>query len=179
MRNSFKGTTVLAWAMLLLPLQTVLLPAQKPNDTKVAKRGPDIYEISRLTSGELRLQWEAEIREWIWTHFYDKKPGTLRVTYYSLEGDRSIWTYTVRPDPKGNWHIAVHLNSLNADRRGQGRNWTEIRDFMIYQVERYPEIHGLDRPGGAFPTAQMKKLQPFYGFTVVLKDKHGNVVVKL
>ena len=131
------------------------------------------YVFHRRLDGETTLRMFAEIREWIWGHFKERRPGRLVVTMYSLEGDRTTTTYVVERDDADVWSISVRIDRKLVRRGPPFDRWREAQEFAAYLVDRVECRMELVGRGHPYPTEEMKRRQPFYQYCVVLKDQNG------
>lgn len=76
------------------------------------KAGP--YDVKLLAPNAAAMR--AEIRDFLWQHWSDRKLGCVVATFYSIEGEPSTGSYCVEPDEKGVWHIAVSVKRTFIDR---------------------------------------------------------------
>lgn len=49
----------------------------------------------------------ARLREFIWTHFNEKRRGHIKAAFYSFEGDPFYEHVFVEPNAKGDWRIVI------------------------------------------------------------------------
>lgn len=94
---------------LLLVLAAVPLPAQGQNRdiTKYDHIGP--YKLVKFATTPTTDQVEAEVRDFLWTHWREHRRGTVTVTHQFVEG--MVRTeYFVEPDRKGRWGIVQYTD---------------------------------------------------------------------
>jgi hypothetical protein len=94
-------------ALVLAATSLSLAQEQKRDLSKYDAIGP--YKIVKFASGPKTDQSEAEIREFLWTHWRQHRRGTLTVTHQYVEGIIRA-EYFVEPDRKGRWGIVQNTD---------------------------------------------------------------------
>src|ERR1700742_528235 len=71
------------------------------------RAGP--YTLELGLAAQARADIEAQVREFLWSHWRQHRLGHVPVTQYSKEGEPSTPFYFVEHDEKGIWHVAVSI----------------------------------------------------------------------
>ncbi len=138
------------------------------------KAGPYTIELELDTQARNKL--EAEIREFLWSHWHQRRLGHVTVTQYSKEGEPSTSSYDIEPDEKGAWHIAVKIDRTLVDRGGSKSRRSELVEYEAYAIERVevPQ-HGLTQ-GAVIPEGEMRTPQ---SYRLALKDEKGKLLTRI
>lgn len=98
-------------ATVLLCCQVAAMPqATRGRLAPKIEIGPT-YEFSFSDSQLQRSSKEAAIRGFVWEHWVQKRAGKVTAKFYSIEGDPTIHTFSVRPDRNGRWAIISEIRS--------------------------------------------------------------------
>ncbi len=111
---------------------------------------------------------EAEVREFLWNHWHQRRLGHVAITHYSKEGEPSAFSYFVEPDARGVWIIAVKIDRMLVDRGDSKSQRYETVEYDAYFVERIevPEDGLTQRV--VIPEAEMRSSK---AYRLVLKDQ--------
>jgi hypothetical protein len=138
------------------------------------RAGPYTIELRLETQARNRL--EAEIREFLWSHWHQRRLGHVTVTQYSKEGERSTSSYFIEPDEKGAWHIAVKIDRTLVERGGSKSQRSESLEYKAYVVERVDVPKDGLTQGVAIPEGEMRQPQ---SYRLALKDEKGKSLTKI
>jgi hypothetical protein len=99
------------------------------------KAGP--YSIGDDLSPSRRDKLLTEIRGFLWEHWINKRPGQLRVTVYTIEGDPTTYNFFIEKDPRENWFIRAKSESVIAALLKPGEKPRhETTEISYYDIER-------------------------------------------
>ena len=167
------------YALLLGFIRLVVWPSvtagqEKPRDlTRYDTAGP--FTIGVKLNVATRAAMNAEIRAFIWNHWYQRRLGQLTAIYYSREGDRSDVSYFVEPNEGGVWHLAVTIDRTLRNRRGPGQH----RESVAYEARDVDRIE-IPKTGLAerveIPEKAKRRPQSYH---LVLKDETGKTLTEL
>jgi hypothetical protein len=132
------------------------------------KAGP--YEHERLPGGSPSSDQFAKEREWLWSHWTEKRLGLLMYVSYSIEGDRAAFFYFVEPDKGGRWRMGVKIERVDGDRANLGCDHFSIYTYSSYAVSRVEKR--ADSQGYHAPVPIEEKRNPNEYF-LLLADKDG------
>lgn len=138
------------------------------------KVGP--YTLELTIDAHARASKEAEIREFLWNHWQQRRLGQVTVTQYSREGEPRTSSYFVEPDEKGTWHIAVKIDRTLVDRGRAKSQRHESVEYVAYSVER------IEVPKDGL-TARVPipegETRPPQSYLLALKDKRGKALSEI
>ena len=126
------------------------------------------YDL-RLSKFEKWSQMKAEIRAFLWDHWYSRRFAKLVVTMYTKEGDPTKSTFLIEPDQSGAWHIQLDEEWVTTafvlkPRIGK-------KEFGVYKIERFTKD---EKRGGKRVADDAKVAGDFY--KLVFKNKNGERV---
>jgi len=84
----------------------------------------------------------AELRGFLWDHWFSRRLGYVEATFYTIEGDRSEHVFFVEPGTDGRWRIA-HRAQMMKLRRAEcedllsGEETPECATASAYEIKRY------------------------------------------
>ncbi len=87
---------------------------------------------------------QAEIREFLWDCFPNRRRGHVVVTIYSIEGRETISSFFVEPDDNNEWHIHVDSRRQVIDIRGKKQS--EYAEYDAYFLKRVGARSGYTYP---------------------------------
>jgi hypothetical protein len=123
-------------------------------------RNLSLYEKSRSYEVRLldpdRARKEADIREFLWEHWRERKRASLEMTAYSTEGERTVSVRFIEPDANGTWRLVVETERELVDRRGTGKRWTERLQLTCSDLERVVVPEDLLHPLRLIPQDAMR-----------------------
>lgn len=96
------------------------------------------FRLDNLTRAEERHKKEAEMREFLWVHWHQKKSGTLNLTAISKEGKASHLRYRITLIPPSTMMLKL----------------TVVRDRYGYQGQVIPR----DDPGAGFEAYTVERI---------------------
>ena len=150
------------------------------NQTKVRdlrsyeKIGP--FSIALNLDAQSRIKLEAEVREFVWEHWRERRLGYVTFTKFSKEGEPSTSHLFVEPDEEGVWRVAVKIDRKVVERHGSKRRHRSSTEYIAYALERIEvPTSGLDEPI-LLPEIALKKPDLY---RLVLKDKDGKALSRL
>lgn len=132
------------------------------------KAGP--YEHDRLSDRSLLADQIAREREWLWTHWTEKRLGLLMYISYSREGDRAEFFYFVESDKDGRWRVAVRIERVAGDRVNlHCDHFSEYTysAFAVTRVERHADAQGKH---ALVPVEEKRSSNDYF---LILADKDG------
>jgi hypothetical protein len=106
---------------------------QAPSQQDRSKYETANYDL-RLSKSDQWLQMKSQARAFIWDHWHRQKLARVVVTMYTKEGDATITTFWIEPDPAGIWHMRLEEESRTTAFLPKPRS--EKREFHVYKVER-------------------------------------------
>lgn len=155
---------------------------QDSSANRLAQRNLDLYEragpftLDLDLDSQSRTNTEAEIREFLWKHWHQRRLGHLVATWYSKEGEPSTSAYFVEPDEKGIWHIAITINRTLVERTGSKRQLQNTIEYDAYSIERVDVSKGTLGRSIAIPEGETRSPQ---SYRLRLKDKHEEVLTEI
>lgn len=153
-------------------MQSKSLQQKKMRDLSLYEKvGP--YNLELTIDAQARASKEAEIREFLWNHWQQRRLGQATVTRYSREGEPSTSSYFVEPDEHGIWHIAVKIDRTLVDRGGSKGQHQESVKYDAYFVERI-EVPK-DGLTARVPIPERETRSP-QSYLLALKDKSGKAL---
>jgi hypothetical protein len=126
--------------------------------TKIRKQdqsGPYVIE----TLDRNRAKKEAEIRDFIWSHWRQKRSGRLVATWYSKEGVPAETAYVLEPDEKGVWSMKVTMQSPPA--RGSDPEH-DRSEYRVYSVRRIEPRHDGQSPAVFIPDDKSRQGESYW-----------------
>jgi len=106
---------------------------------KTKKRDLAVYDDGGMTDFGFRFMPDhkirgARLRDFIWTHFNEKRLGHIKAAFYSIEGDPVYDHIFIEPDAKGTWQVLIDSEqhccwtyALERPRKRRTiRRWTEM-----------------------------------------------------
>jgi len=148
---------------------------QQPRDLSLYdKAGP--YVISLNLDAQSRDKMESDAREFLWSHWHQRRLGHVMVTQYSKEGEPSTSSYFVEPDQKGIWHIAVKIERTLVEREGSKSQHQESVEYKAYLVERIEVPKDGLTARVSIPEGEMRSPQ---SYLLALKDKTGKALTEI
>ena len=168
-----------AVAVLLLSchptVQCVSLKQAKMRDlSRYDKAGP--YTIDLNLDAQSRANIEAEVREFLWNHWKQRRLGYVRVTRYSKEGEPSASSYFVEPDEKSVWQIAVKIDRTLLDRGGSKSQRHESVEYGAYFVERVAVAKDGLTQRAVIPDGETRSPQ---SYRLALRDEKGKPLIEM
>ena len=142
--------------------------------SRYEKAGP--YTIELKLDAQARAKLEADIREFLWNHWQQRRLGHVMVTQYSKEGEPSTSSYFVEPDEKGIWHITVKIDRTLVDRGGSKSQHQESVEYEAYLVERIEVPKDGLTARVSIPEGEMRSPQ---SYLLALKDKTGKALTEI
>lgn len=142
--------------------------------SRYEKAGP--YTIELKLDAQARAKLEADIREFLWNHWQQRRLGHVMVTQYSKEGEPSTSSYLVEPDEKGVWHIAVKTDRTLIDRGGVKSQRRESVEYAAYSVERIEVPKDGLTPSVVIPEGETRTPQ---SYRLALKDEKGKALTEI
>ena len=129
------------------------------------------YEITNkdMLSGQ-NLQKEAEIRNFLWEHWSQRRPGSLVETKYSKEGVPTTMKFVLEADRGGLWGMRVHLHRPPA--RGAEAEYDD-KKYTVYSMRRTEPYRGRESAVVFIPDET--KL-PGTAYRLVFYDQQGKEV---
>jgi hypothetical protein len=156
-------------------MQSGSLQQAKMRDlSRYEKAGP--YTMELKLDAKARAKLESDIREFLWNHWQQRRPGQVTITRYSREGEPSTSSYFVEPDEKGVWHIAVKIDRTLVDRGGSTGQHQESVEYDAYSVERIEVPHDGLKPRIVIPRDEMRAPQ---SYRLVFKDFEGKFLAEI
>jgi hypothetical protein len=67
------------------------------------------YKIMKIVSGPDTDRLEGQIRDFLWTHWRQRRRGAVVATHQYVEGAVRT-SYFVEPDPQGHWAVVEHTD---------------------------------------------------------------------
>lgn len=134
------------------------------------------YRISRGTPAAKKVAIEAQIRIFLWAHFNQHRGGSLKVTWFTLEGEPSIYLYKIGTHAEALWSIDVnlekhsHLRSRAASPKEDiiRQNYTALAVKIVTPSDQNAEN-----------TPSVPSLKFFEDHKIQLVDRQGNVVQEI
>ena len=109
-------------------------PWSQGQGTKISEQdlgGPYVIE----TLDRNRAKKEGEIRDFIWTHWHQKRSGRLVATWYSKEGVPAETAYVLENDEKGVWSMKVTMQWPPERGSDPEHNRSEYRVYSVRRIE--------------------------------------------
>jgi hypothetical protein len=129
--------------------------------------------IGRQTDGQRRRAIAAEIRAFLWESFKDHYLAHVAVTYFSIEGEPSTFTYVVDRDGEGIWRIHLNINSRHNQPFASPPSWSySSDDYDAYSLERISPTTEGSTPRKFSDSEDVSA----DGFKLRLIDKDGKVI---
>ncbi|MBK8464433.1 MAG: hypothetical protein IPL32_01250 [Chloracidobacterium sp.] len=98
-------------------------------------------------------EFRAKLRDFIWTHFSEKRLGYIKTSSYSREGDSTIEEIFIEPDKKGVWRVVSNSTSSCCTLHPPAKIKRQTKTYSI--VERWEAEFDIF---GGKPTHQGKQL---------------------
>lgn len=156
-------------------MQNKSLQQKKMRDLSLYEKvGP--YNLELTIDAQARASKEAEIREFLWNHWQQRRLGQATVTRYSREGEPSTSSYFVEPDENGIWYIAVKIDRTLVDRGGSKGQHQESVEYDAYFVERIEVPKDGLTARVPIPAAETRSPQ---SYLLALKDKSGKALSEI
>lgn len=150
------------------------LSQQQRNLSLYDKAGP--YVISMNLDAQSRNRMESDARNFLWSHWHQRRRGHVMVTQYSKEGEPSISSYFIEPQNEGVWQVVVRVERTLTD-----RNNSKLKRFVVveYQTDRVERIQvPKDRLGSSVIIPEGEE-RPAEAYRLVLKNKEGKVLAEI
>lgn len=119
----------------------------------------------------------ASIRDFLWRHWQEHRPGFVTTVTFSLEGLPTRTTYFVEQNNKGKWIISADSRvTLPAVKAGSNEHFEKTETSVAYSVERIePSLQG----AASDKRIQSKEnLDPTY-YRILLRDREGKELERL
>lgn len=116
----------------------ILLPsACIGQDAQLRSSDRQEYRITRVLSEKAKEKVEVRIRHFLWSHFKSQRRGSLKVTWFTLEGDGNIYRYEIQPNNKGQWVIklAVERYWYPPGPPESSQRHTTRENYMVYDIK--------------------------------------------
>jgi len=113
-------------------LMSLLLCGCRRNDSRCAKLDIRLDNVIGITERHLR---EVEMREFLWTHWHERKCATILLKSVSKEGKKSDTSYEIKFLPAATPVMIVTVNQARYGYLGQVV-WRQVAKFDVYAVER-------------------------------------------
>lgn len=156
-------------------IQNSSLQQAKMRDlSRYDKAGP--YTIELNLDAQARANIEAEVREFLWNHWQQRRLGYVSVTRYSKEGEPSASSYFVEPDGKSVWLIAVKIDRKLVDRGGSKSQRHESVEYGAYFVERVEVPKDGLTQRAVIPDGERRSPQ---SYRLTLKDEKGKSLTEI
>lgn len=126
--------------MALFFLQMYAIPPQKENWQGRVSRNLSMYDIAGpyilkdTPNRDAREMIEAEIREFIWSHWRERKLGRFTATFYNVEGERSNHQVFVEPARDGRWGVLINTRRILFTRRPKRGRTIPVTSQVLYQI---------------------------------------------
>lgn len=151
-----------------------LQQAKMRNLARYDKAGP--YTIELRLDAQARSNIEANVREFLWSHWHQRRLGHVAVTRYSKEGEPSTSSYFIEPDERGVWHIAVKIGRTLVDRGDSKSQRYESVEYEAYSVERIEVPKGGLTQSAVIPEREARTPQ---SYRLALKDERGKALTEI
>lgn len=138
------------------------------------KAGP--YTIELNLDAPARANIEAEVREFLWNHWQQRRLGYVRVTLFSKEGEPSASSYFVEPDEKSAWRIAVKIDRTMVNRGDSKSQRHESVEYGAYFVERIEVPKDGLTHRAVLPDGERRSPQ---SYRLALKDEKGKSLTEI
>lgn len=127
----------------------------------------------------------SRLRDFIWTHFNEKRLGHIRAAFYSIEGDPVFEHIFIEPDSKGNWQISIEserhccwfYGMEKPRKRRTVTRWSEVYLAAERTEATYKDIgRSPDSVGGE--VLAVDDLRPATKYRLVLKRTVSSDIVR-
>jgi hypothetical protein len=155
-------TTILCSVCAVLILWPEPIHAEEPTIQVVDRAGPYV-----IGNDKDRSKTEADVRDFIWSHWQEHRPGILRAIWTSKEGAHANTTYCLEPDRNGVWSLSVKTDwPLRKDTDRQH----ESVQFRVYSIRRIEPRRDGQSPAVFIPDGEVR---PGNAYWLVFYDKSG------
>lgn len=156
-------------------IQNSLLQQAKLRDLSHYDRvGP--YTVDLNLDGQAGANTEAEVREFLWNHWQQRRLGYVTITFYNTEGEPSVSSYFVEPDEKSVWRIAIRIDRTLVGRGGLKSQRHESVEYDAYFVERIEVPKDGLTPRVVIPEGESRSPQ---SYRLTLKDQEGKPLTEI
>jgi len=126
-------------------------------------------------SSAARHREEARVRQQLWGYFDKRQIGSFKVTWFSKEGEPSIWEFTIKPDEAGIWRVTAHVTRHLRERGGPKRHGEYIsQDSYVASTLLITDMY--DRKVEEQPTTDLRF---FETHKVRVADESGKVLQEI
>lgn len=115
----------------------------------------------------------AEIRDFLWQHWKQRRLGYIDVTNYGIEGQKAMSRYTVEASKRGVWYIAVDMEAEVITRTGPPAHRRD--SYVATAIERIP-ISDDENLSEARPPLPEHVFRRGDSYQLILKDESGKVL---
>jgi hypothetical protein len=112
----------------------------------------------------------AEVRDFLWRHWREHRPGRLLATWISLEGRSTETVYVVGNDENGVWSLKVTKEWPDAGSQTSPRSRVESK---VYRIRRIKPRHDGQSPAIFLPDDEPRSAERY---RLVFFDEKGNEV---
>jgi hypothetical protein len=127
---------------------------------------PDAEERTRI----------AEIRDFLWQHWKQRRAGYVDVTNYGIEGQKTMTRYIVEASKRGLWYVSVDMDAEVITRAGP---LAHRRDsYVATAIDRVPISDDENSPHRATPIPE-EAFRRGDSYQLILKDESGKVLTGL
>ena len=139
--------TILLLFLLCMPQEDSPGPGSQRDLVSYDQAGP--YEIRPGANRDA-----TAVREFIWTHWRDRRKGRLTVTEYGKEGQVSHLSYFVEPYQAQQWRVLIDIEMDFQSKRAAGKTFHEEHRLEATAIQRIePPADGLSPRTVIPPTA--------------------------
>lgn len=131
-----------------------------------SEQDPSPYVISHEDAATGKKA--AKIRSFIWQHWRERRPGSLTVTSFSLEGVRSETAFIIERDEHGAWSIRVTI-----ERPTLKGTTAEHAGSRAHSVQRIEPRHDGQSPAKFIPEEQKRSADTY---RLIFYDEKGKEV---
>jgi hypothetical protein len=137
------------------------------------KAGP--FSMALKLNSKSRLRLEAEVRDFVWKHWRERRLGYVTFTKFSKEGESSKSDVFIEPDQEGSWRVAVRVERVVVDRASKRRQRSAI-EYSAYSLERIDPGLRVNAEAIVIPDTAVKNSA---SYRLVLKNKDGTELTRL
>ncbi len=158
---------VIAGVVVVVPGESL----SSQDDSPCARDSAGPFSINYFTPMTDTLEIEATIRAFVWDHWQGKRSGSVKATWYSLEGAPTRVEYLIEASDNGRWSVVVTSEYTEPMHDSHSPQHVTRRTIRAERVERRAVLPD----GSTGEVIDAATIVQANGYKVVLLDADGKV----